>query len=214
MENLKTELTNFKENWSAKTNNKVVKMFEDGISELTKNNITKKVLKVGDKVENFILKNAKNVEIELLDVVKNGPAILSWYRGSWCPYCNIQLRHYQQSLLEFSKYSATLVALTPEVPDNSLNIKEINELGFEVLTDYDNQIAKKFGIVFQLSEDLVKIYDDFHKLQKHNGVEGNELPIPATYIIDQNLKIRYAFVDPDYRNRASIDEIINVLKNI
>ncbi len=209
---LQEELDAFQKDWNAKAPNGLQATFEKGIEEI--NEIKRIALHVGDKVPYFTLKNALGNIVSLYALLQNGPVIFNWYRGGWCPYCNIELRYLQQYLHKFKEYGATLVALTPELPDKSLSTKEKNELSFEVLTDYNNEVAKKFHIVFNLNEELIDIYNNFHKLEDYNGVETNELPVPATYIIDKDGVIRYAFVDSDYRKRAELEDLLNVLKTI
>lgn len=107
-----------------------------------------------------------------------------------------------------------MVVLSPELPDKSLSTKEKNNLKFEVLTDYNNEVARQFRIAFALNDELVEIYNDFHKLEIYNGVLTNELPVPATYVIGTDAIIRYAFVDTDYRKRAEPADILAALKKI
>ena len=171
-------------------------------------------LKPGDKAPDFELKNATYKGVKLSTLLKSGPVVITWYRGGWCPYCNIQLRFLQNFLPQFKEAGATLVALSPELPDKSLNTTEKNNLEFEVLTDYDNAVAKEFGIAFTLNDELVDIYNGFHKLETFNGVNTNELPIPATYVIGTDGLIKYAFIDPDYRKRAEPAAILDVLKTL
>ena len=123
--------------------------------------------------------------------------------------------HYlQEQLPEFKKYNAQLVALTPELPDKSLSTKEKHQLDFEVLSDLDNKIAKEYGIVFKLNDQVSTIYNQNFNLNEYNGNESNELPLAATYIINTDGKIVYSFIDADYRNRAEPSELIEVLKNL
>lgn len=209
---LTSELADFQRSWNAKAPDGLQKKFENGIEELSE--LTHTSLKVGDTAPDFDLKNALNKPIKLSALLRNGPVVLSWYRGGWCPYCNIQLRHLQSYLPQFKAAGATLVALSPELPDKSLSTTEKNNLAFEVLTDYDNEVARRYHIAFTLNEELIEIYNDFHKLENYNGVSTNELPIPATYVIDSESVIRYAFVDTDYRKRAEPEAVLDVLKSL
>ncbi|MGN8059849.1 peroxiredoxin-like family protein [Pedobacter sp. 22163] len=209
---LRNELTGFQTSWNSKAPEGLQKKFEHGIAEIQQ--INQLALKVGSKAPGFELKNALNKPIKLSDLLKTGPVILSWYRGGWCPYCNIQLRYLQTYLPQFKATGATLVALSPELPDKSLSTTEKNELTFEVLTDYNNEVAHQFNITFTLNDELIDIYNDFHKLENYNGVATNELPIPATYVIGTDGLVKYAFVDADYRKRAEPAEILAVLKSL
>lgn len=209
---LRNELVGFQNSWNSKAPEGLQDKFENGIAEIKE--INQSALKVGDKAPDFELKNALNKPVKLSDLLKIGPVILSWYRGGWCPYCNIQLRYLQTYLPQFKAAGATLVALSPELPDKSLSTTEKNELTFEVLTDYNNEVAHQFNIAFALNEELVNIYNDFHKLENYNGVSTNELPVPATYVIGTDGVIKYASVDVDYRKRAEPAEILDVIKNL
>lgn len=209
---LSISLNNIQQAWTKETDSAIVRKFDNAIEELNNSGIAKTALQVGDNVMDFELKNASGKMVKLSDILQKGPVVLTWYRGGWCPYCNVQLQYLQQQLPEFKKQGATLVALTPELPDKSLNTKEKNELEFEILTDLNNDIARKFGIVFTLNSELVKIYNG--RLEIFNGVDTNELPIPATYIIGQDYIIKYAFVDPNHRNRAEPTDILSILKTL
>jgi peroxiredoxin len=209
---LETSLKELKENLGTKIDHTIIQKFETGIEELSSTYHLQKILQVGDKSPDFELNNALNKKIKLSTILQNGPIVLTWYRGGWCPYCNLNLRYLQNQLSQFSESGATLVALTPELPDRSLSTKEKNELNFEILTDFNNDIAREFGIVYTLNNELKEFYNNFNKLGNFNGVNTNELPIPATYVIDKDFFIRYAFIDPDYRKRAEPSEIINVLR--
>lgn len=208
------ELKEFKESWNVKAGEALVQTFENGIEELNTSGMVHRALAVGDKAPDFELDNALGKPIKFASLLKNGPVIISWYRGGWCPYCNIQLRYLQNFLPQFKEAGATLVALSPELPDKSLDTTEKNNLEFEVLTDYNNEVARKFGIAFTLNDELVDIYNGFHKLETYNGVDTNELPIPATYVIGTDGLIKYAFIDPDYRKRAEPADILAVLKTL
>jgi peroxiredoxin len=123
------------------------------------------------------------------------------------------LQAYQSMLADLDTVSATLVAVSPLLPDRSLTVTEKNELAFPVLSDAGNEVARRFGLVFKLDDDLKQVYLDFFKipLPDHNGDDSWELPITATYVIDQEARIRYAFVDPDYTKRAEPSEIVKAL---
>lgn len=187
-------------------------IYADGISSVAHSGVLEKALNVGDKAPNFTLNNALNKSISLYDELENGPVVLTWYRGGWCPYCNITLHYLQEKLPEFQKAGATLIALTPELPDNSLSTSEKNNLEFTVLSDVGNKIAKEFGVVFTLTEKVSSIYNTGFGLNKVNGDESNELPLAATYVIDKKGVIQYAFLDADYRKRAEVSDIITALK--
>ena len=192
---------------------KTLEVMDKATQDLIDNGLSNDSLKIGDTFPSAILPNAAGKEINLDELLKNGPLVISFYRGGWCPYCNIELRALQQSLPQIKEAGANLVAITPETPDNSLTTKEKNNLSFEVLSDVNNELSKKLGLIFQLPADLLNIYSTFGiDIQKHNKNADFELPMPATYVVDVNGKIIYAFVNEDYTQRAEISEILAALK--
>ena len=173
-----------------------------------------KALTKGDNAKDFVLKNAKGEDIRLYDLLKKGKVVLTWYRGGWCPYCNVALGQLQEVLPQIKAEGATLVALTPELPDYSLSTQEKNELEFEVLTDLNNDVARAYGIVFTLDAKTGKYYEEKLQLSVRNATSSSELPVPATYIIDSKGKIRYAYINPDYKQRVDVKTLIKELKQI
>jgi peroxiredoxin len=211
-QSLENQLNAFKEKWITEVASVVSDTFQKGIDELVENNMSEMAIKKGDSAPNFILKDASGRSISLYEKLKTGKVILTWYRGGWCPYCNLTLRNLQSHMDEFKKLNAQLIALTPELPDNSLTTKEKNELTFDVLSDVDNIVAKKYNLVFKVTPEVNAFYKKFHDLRDFNGGTSDELPLTATYIIEQNGQISYSFVDVDYRKRAEPQIIIDQLK--
>jgi peroxiredoxin len=174
--------------------------------------IAGRALKAGDRIPDFDLPDATGKVVRSADLLAAGPLVISFYRGSWCPYCSLELKTLQQNLSEFRARGATLVAISPQTPDESLTTKEKNELAFPVLSDAGSKVARKFGLVFTLDETLKPIFKAFGiDLLAHNGVDTWELPIPATYVVAKSGKIVSACVDVDYRNRAEPAEILKSL---
>ena len=183
--------------------------------DLIESGIVDSSVKAGQAAPNFQLPNATGQHIGLQTLLQQGPVVLSFYRGQWCPYCNLELRALQQVLPEIQGLGATLVAVSPQTPDNSLSTVEKNELTFEVLSDVGNQIAREYGLVFQLPEHLRPIYQGFGiDLPAHNGDQTFELPIAATYVIGADGTVVHSFVDPDYTQRLEPEEIVTVLKSL
>jgi peroxiredoxin len=185
-----------------------------GIQQLTEQGLAKNALQVGDKMIDFTLQNATNEPVSLSNQLKNGKVIISFYRGGWCPYCNMELKALQDILPELDKINVSLLAISPETPDNSLTTSEKNKLSFEVLSDIDNELAKKIGLVFQMPEELREIYQTFNiDVAKHNGNEDFELPLSATYLVNQKGVIEYAFISEDYKERAEPNDILDLLRD-
>ncbi|GGG39589.1 peroxiredoxin [Dokdonia pacifica] len=185
---------------------------KNAIAALEATDILAKATKTGDQFSNFTLPNAKGEQILLEDLLQEGKVVLTFYRGGWCPYCNIALKALQNALPEIKAKGANLVAITPETPDNSISTQEKNELDFYVLTSKNNELARSLGLVYQLPEDLVTLYKKFGiDLIESQGNEASELPIAATYIIEQNGKVSYHYLAEDYKLRADPSDIIAAL---
>lgn len=182
---------------------------------LKQSGIIDKSLKTGDKMPSFSLPNVKGETISSAEFLASGPLVLSFYRGGWWPYCNLELRALQLVLPEIESFGAQLVAVSPNLPDKSLSTAEKNDLTFEVLSDVGNHMARDFGLLFTLAENLRPIYASFGiDIPAFNGDDTFELPMPATYVIDTNGIITYAFVDPDYTKRLEPTEIVEIIKNM
>lgn len=210
---LKSKLEERKKNFAIKADDNKKRAYKEGIESVENSGIVSSAKQVGEKAPLFTLNNALGKPVSLSDYLKKGKVILTWYRGNWCPYCNLTLHALQEELSNFKTHGANLIALTPELPDESISTSEKHDLQFEVLSDIGNKVAKEYGIVFQLTDEVAEMYNQSFELNNHNGDNSNELPLAATYIIDQNGEILYAFLDADYRNRAEPSEITVFLKN-
>ena len=211
---LQTELDERKASFEKKAPEDTKKAYAEGLKAVSDSNITSKALQVGDVAPNFTLKNATGDNISLYNELKKGPVVLLWYRGGWCPYCNMTLSYMQKSIPDFKKYDANILALSPEVPDKSMSTKEKNELEFEVLSDIDNKVAHDYKVVYKLTDEVAGLFEENFGLSTYNGNADAELPLAVTYIIGQDKKIKYAYLNSDYRNRAEPQELINFLKNM
>ena len=176
----------------------------------------KNALKVGEQAPNFELPDALGNQIKLSGLLENGAVVVTFYRGSWCPYCNLQLRALQAKLPEIQSLGATLVAISPEVPDASMTKNEISEMDFTVLSDQDAKVASKYGVAWEVPEfllDHMRVDRNLDLKQVNNG-NGTALPIPATFIIGTDGAIQWSYVNVDYRTRSEPDEIVEALKSI
>lgn len=169
-------------------------------------------LMAGDQAPDFALTNARGGVVRLSHALGSGPVVLSFYRGGWCPYCNLELRALQKVLPEFEAAGATLIAVSPQTPDESLSTAEKNDLAFAVLSDTGSRVAKSFGIAFGLAGELRPIFTSLGQaLPDRNGDESWVLPLPATYVIDRDGIIAFAHVDVDFRNRLEPSAITATL---
>lgn len=209
---LKSKLDERKTDFELKADETKKRAYKVGIEAVENSRIVSTAKQVGDIAPGFTLNNALGEPVTLAEYLGKGKVVLTWYRGNWCPYCNLTLHELQEELSNFKAQGANLIALTPELPDESISTSEKHKLEFEVLSDVGNKVAKEYGIVFQLTDEVAGMYNQSFELNAHNGDESNELPLAATYIINEKGEIVYAFLDADYRNRAEPSELTEFLK--
>jgi peroxiredoxin len=168
---------------------------------------------VGARAPLFTLPDARGGEVALADLLADGPGVLVFYRGAWCPYCNLQLAAFQAALADIRAAGATLVAVSPQTPDQSLTLAEQRALEFPVLSDAGNRVAGEYGLVFTSSDDATATLCDLGvELSAFNGENTNTLPAASTFVIGQDGIVRFASVSGDYRWRVGPDEVLAVLR--
>ena len=183
------------------------------MTDLKQSGLENNAKTTGDSCPDFTLPNADKKAVSLNALLVKGPVVISFYRGAWCPYCNLEINALQTKLAAIQSHGASLIAITPQLPDKSLGQIKEKSLGFEILSDQQNRVARQFGLVFTLPETLRPIYTSMGiDIPEHNGDDSFELPVPATYIVGQDKKIRYAFVNVDYTRRLEPDIIIEQLE--
>ncbi|CAN5490161.1 hypothetical protein BH10ACI1_BH10ACI1_25860 [soil metagenome] len=176
---------------------------------------SKTALNVGAKMPSFNLSDSNGKKVNSDDLLKAGNLVVVFYRGAWCPFCNTYLRNLQKNLTQIKENGGNLVAISVENPDNSLTLSQKNKLDFTVLSDPNLDVARTFGIVYQLDAETNTKYKNYGiDLVKQNGTAKPELPLSATYIINQKGEIVYAFLEPDYTKRAEPSVIIETLKKL
>jgi peroxiredoxin len=208
---LREKLEARKAEFAAKAPPELSERFEKGIADVAASGAPAAALKLGDAAPDFSLPDARGGTFTLSEALARGPVVITWYRGGWCPYCNLQLREYQQRLPEWTALGASLVAISPQTPDNSLSTAEKQELKFAVLSDAGNAVARRYGLVYTLPKDVGETLEKMVGLSAVNASASGELPLSATYVIDRTGKVVYAFVDADYRRRAEPSEILAAL---
>ena len=164
---------------------------------------------INSKAYDFKAKDQNGKEVRLRDLLKKGKVVLVFYRGQWCPYCNRQLKKLEDSLSFITEKGATLVAVTPELPENITKTIEKTKAEYPILFDEDLKIMKAYEVEYAVPENTLARYRNTGiKLDENNGKNGNYLPIPATYIINKDFTVTYRFFDPDYKKRPSVKEIL------
>lgn len=214
MSRLIDEINKYKEGFKEKVPAELQEIMLKATDKLKEAELSKNALKVGDTAKDFALSNAVNNTVSLDELLKeNDFVVVNFYRGLWCPYCNLELKALQTINEDLGKLNAKLVAISPQTPDASLSTKEKNELEFEVLSDTHNALAKDYGLTFSLAEELRPIYDSFGiDIPGSNDDDTFDLPLPATYVINKNKEIIYAFIDEDYTKRSEPQEILDIIQ--
>jgi peroxiredoxin len=213
---LKQELSHERDHWASVLDVPTVALMNRASDSLRTPEILGRALQEGDRAPNFRLPNAQGGSVELNAVLKRGPVVLAFYRGQWCPYCNLELRAYQKVLPQLQALGASLIAVSPQTSDNSLSTAERNELAYPVLSDVGLHVARAYGVAFDLPPELVELYQRQwnNDLAKWNGEGGWSLPIPATYVIDEDARIVLAHVDPNYRERLEPEAVLARLRTL
>jgi peroxiredoxin len=187
-------------------------IMQRGDRELLASGIAERAAAVGAVAPRFTLPSATGTEVALADLLAAGPVVLTFYRGAWCPYCNLALRALQAKHAAITARGARLIAVSPQVPDESLSLIDKHQLAFDVLSDLGSEVAKHYGIAFDLPEELAALYEQFgFDLIRVNGGHPRTLPLPASYVIDRAGVIRWAFVETDYKQRAEPADILAAL---
>jgi peroxiredoxin len=212
---LEQELAAFKAEFSRTAPAGRAALYEAKIEELRADFALASAVGLDEAAPDFALPNAAGKSIVLRDLLKSGPVILTFYRGGWCPYCNIQLRAYQSVLPQISASGARLVAISPQLPDNSLDTVNKNALTFDVLSDVRNEVARSYGLVYSLPEEIRAALRSNNKaLPSINGDQSWELPVPATYVIARDQRVALAYIDVDYRKRLEPEALLTCLKSL
>ena len=180
---------------------------------LLNSNITDHAKNVGDNAPEFRLPNVQGGETTLSGLLESGPVVLSFYRGGWCPFCNLEFKALHDKLPEMQALGATLVGISPETVAVSQQTVQDHALEFEVLSDEGNRVAREYGLLMVVDEAIRPHYMQWGiDIPTSNCDETFELPVPATYVIDQNGIIRAAHVDKDYTRRMEPADIVAALK--
>ena len=210
---LKAQIDAYNVQKEAKLPADVLALMNTTNEELIAQHVRDNALQVGQKVANFSLANHRGDTVALTDLLAKGPVIISFYRGGWCPYCNLELKALNDYLPKFKAHNAQLVAVSPQLPDESLSTAQKNELEFDVLSDVSNTVANQFGLLFTLDERIQSLYTGFGiDFESYYGDKSFKLPLPATYVINQDGIITYAFISEDYTLRAEPEAVLNALQ--
>jgi peroxiredoxin len=210
---LKEQLAEFRAAWRERVPAERQQILLRHIQELRDGAVSKTMLKVGDRAPSIVLPDAKGETVDVRALLKQGPVIVTFYRGGWCPFCNLELKAYQEVLPDVAAAGASLVAISPEKPDETISTAEKNALKFPVLSDVGQKVGRAFGLVYDFSDDLRIAYNGFGLdiPAKNGAVDEWALPVSATYVIGRDGTIIYANTDVDYRDRADPLDVLEAL---
>lgn len=193
----------------------VIETMRRATRELIESGAAAQALKAGDKAPLFTLNDPQGYPVSSAELLSEGPLVLSFYRGVWCPYCNMELQALEAALRDFQALGANLLAISPQTAPNSRKSVRQNNLSFPILSDSHNNVAAAFGLRFALPDYLVELYQTLkNDLPQFNGDESWTLPMPARYVIDQKGIIIYAEVNPDYTRRPDPEDMLPSLRRI
>lgn len=174
-----------------------------------------RALKAGDPAPIFELEDSEGRRVSSRDLVAREPLVVSFYRGVWCPYCNLELQALEAVWSEITARGATLIAISPQTQANSRKSQRENKLSFPILSDTNSQIADAFGIKYTMDDELIELYKKFgNDLPRINDNPSWTLPMPARYVIDRKGLIVYAEINPDYTHRPDPAELLPVLDDL
>jgi len=172
-------------------------------------------IQVGQKAPNFTLTNHLGNEVSLEEELTKGPVVLVFYRGAWCPFCNLHLNALQKSIPLFEKHHAQLIAITPQKPEKSEEQINNDDYTFEILSDLTSQVMKDYKLYYEITENLVQVLKglDFD-VDDHNGKARRELPVPGTFVINQDGIVQAMHAPIDYTLRMEPSDIVSALEKM
>jgi peroxiredoxin len=221
LRSLRDELQERSASGRAKRDPAITAAFDAGVDAIRAAGIAERALAVGETAPDLTLPDATGRPVALADLLARGPVVITFYRGGWCPYCSMQLRAYQAILPELEAAGATLVAISPQTPDASMSTAEQDGLAFPVLSDVGSEVARAFRLVHPVGADVRAIYDENgfdlagrNALGAEDGAGEAVLPLPATYVLDRQGTVRFAFVAPDYVERAEPQDLLAAVRAV
>ncbi|WDE06184.1 AhpC/TSA family protein [Thalassomonas viridans] len=212
---LQDQLNAFKEQFKKQAPEAAFNAFARSTQELIESGQAEKALKAGNTAPDFMLTDPEDNEVALEDLLAKGPVVLSFYRGVWCPYCNIELQALEAAADEIRAKGATLVAVSMQGAADSRKSQRDNNLSFPILTDQAGELAEKFGIRWAVQDYVIEFKKMFNVVLPNIHGDGEwNLPMPARYVIDTNGTIAYAEVNPDYTQRPEPSDLFPVLDSL
>jgi peroxiredoxin len=216
MMSLQDKLDAFKDEFEGKkAPPEVVAVFHKSTAELIASGQAARALKVGDRAPVFRLPDSEGTTVASAELLTNGPLVVTFYRGAWCPYCNMDLQAIEAAALQIRSLGASLVAISPQTQASSTKSQRDNALSFPILSDHGGEIAAAFGLRWRVQDELKAVMTAFKvDLATFNGEPSWTLPMPARYVIAQDGVIAYSEVNPDYTRRPDPSELLPTLRRL
>ncbi len=193
----------------------VVAIMHKATADLVASGQADRALKAGGRAPKFTLTDAHGKLVSSADLLTRGPLVLTFYRGVWCPYCNMDLQAIEAAADDIRALGASLVAISPQTAPNRRKSERENELSFPILSDHGNAVANEFGLRYRLPDELIAVYKGFgNDLTIGNGEDSWTLPMPARYVIGTDSIVAYAEVNPDYTQRPDPSELLPPLQRL
>jgi peroxiredoxin len=214
-ETLSEQLADYRANWRVRVPADRQVLMDQHVAHLAATGIDRSAKRVGDHAPAIRLRDQHGEDFDIADLLAKGPVVVTFYRGGWCPFCNLELKAYQAALPRIAAAGASMVAISPEKPDDTVSTAEKNALSFPVLSDVGQRVGKAFGVVYAFTDDVRKVYDGFGlDIPSKNGSPDDwSLPLSATYVIGADGIIQFADTRVDYRERTDPLEILRVLEH-
>jgi peroxiredoxin len=207
-------LSQKKKTFSEKMPKEIVELYEKNIQEIKGTGLEKSALNVGKKAPDVMI-NFHGTKRPLSSVYGRGPVVLKFYRGGWCPYCMTELKHYDNMIEDFKKAGAQILAFAPDTEAMTKKTQSTHDLSFDVLSDEGHAIARQFGLVYKLDDKVVgNLKKNGIDISVYQGNNDKELSIPATYVVNKEGKIVFAYIDADYRQRAEPEDVLKAVKAV
>jgi peroxiredoxin len=199
----------------ASANERVSAAYEAMVSQLGRAETAGRALKVGDVMPGFLLPNVEGHLVFSDDLLRQGPLVVNFFRGNWCPYCRRTLEALEEALPTIEGAGGHLVALTPDTGSHLAAAKLGHGPSYEILSDVDGAVGLQFGVLFRAPEPYRELLAGLGiDLEARHGNAGWFIPIPATFVVEQSGVIRYAFVNVDFTRRAEPEEVVGVLRSM
>jgi peroxiredoxin len=214
-ETLSEQLADYRASWRNRVPADRQASMDQHVAHLAASGIARSAKQVGDRAPDIRLRDQHGNVFDVAALLAKGPVVVTFYRGGWCPFCNLELKAYQALLPRIAAAGANIVAISPEKPDDTVSTAEKNALSFPVLSDIGHAVGKAFGVVYAFTDDVRQVYDGFKlDIPSKNGTPGDwSLPLSATYVIGANAVILFADTRVDYRERTDPEEVLRVLEH-